>query len=143
MSETQKKTSFRKLSPQKVDEIISDFYEVELKQSFSILRETLSRIGKIKNDELWQFCHILHKKEKYYIVHFKQLFALDGKPFNYRDIDKETLKKTLILLKKWDLVELVDPDKNKELDETNETIFVDVVSSTDAGSYKKKKYYSI
>ena len=63
---------------------LNDFVEVELKEKddFLKVRETLTRVGiaSRKDKTLFQSCHILHKKGKYYIVHFKELFALDGKP---------------------------------------------------------------
>ena len=84
--------------------------EVTLKEpdDFLKIRETLSRIGVASRKErkLYQSCHILHKQGKYYIVHFKELFALDGKETNLSENDiarRNTISK---LLKDWGLVEL-------------------------------------
>ena len=84
--------------------------EVTLKEpdDFLKIRETLSRIGVAsrKEKKLYQSCHILHKQGKYYIVHFKELFALDGKQTNLSENDiarRNTISK---LLKDWGLVEL-------------------------------------
>ena len=84
--------------------------EVELKEpdDFLKIRETLSRIGVAsrKEKKLYQSCHILHKQGKYYIVHFKELFALDGKNTNLSENDiarRNTISK---LLKDWGLVEI-------------------------------------
>lgn len=138
-----KEKSFRKLSPEKVQEIVSTFYEVKFNQHFSIVRETLSRMGKIKDDTVWQLCHVLHKKGKYYIVHFKQLFELDGKYSSLNDKDILTLKKTLSLLIKWNILELVNISKNADLENLDESIFVDVVSAKDVDNFKKDKYYNL
>ena len=71
---------------------IDDLVEVRLKEAddFLKVKETLTRMGVAsrKDKILFQSCHILHKQGKYYIVHFKELFALDGKPTNFSDEDK-------------------------------------------------------
>ena len=89
---------------------LSNMVEVELKQQddFLKVKETLTRIGVAskKNNTLFQSCHILHKQGKYYIVHFKELFALDGKQTNLSENDiarRNTISK---LLKDWGLVEI-------------------------------------
>lgn len=138
-----KEKSFRKLSPEKVQEIVSTFYEVKFHQHFSIVRETLTRMGKLKEDTIWQLCHVLHKKGKYYIVHFKQLFALDGKYSNLTEKDIFTLRKTISLLEKWGILELIDEDRKSELEEASESIFVDVISATDIEKFKKERYYNL
>ena len=72
---------------------IDDMVEVKLKEDddFLKVKETLTRIGiaSRKEKKLFQSCHILHKQGKYYIVHFKELFALDGKPTNISENDLE------------------------------------------------------
>ena len=89
--------------------------EVTLKQpdDFLKIRETLSRIGVAsrKDKTLFQSCHILHKQGKYYIVHFKELFALDGKPTNISENDIERRNTIANLLHEWELVKLVTPEK--------------------------------
>ena len=64
--------------------------KIEKEQDFLKIRETLTRIGVAsrKENKLYQSCHILHKQGKYYIVHFKELFALDGKQTNFSEEDK-------------------------------------------------------
>ena len=76
---------------------------------FLKVRETLSRIGVAsrKEKKLYQSCHILHKQGKYYIVHFKELFALDGKQTNLSENDIARRNTISNLLKDWGLVELV------------------------------------
>ena len=85
--------------------------EVGLKEpdDFLKIRETLSRIGVAsrKEKKLYQSCHILHKQGRYYIVHFKELFALDGKETNLSDNDIARRNTITKLLKDWELVEVV------------------------------------
>ena len=84
--------------------------EVNLKEpdDFLKIRETLSRIGVASRKErkLYQSCHILHKQGRYYIVHFKELFALDGKQTNLSENDIARRNTIAKLLKDWGLVEL-------------------------------------
>ena len=97
---------------------ISQMVEVSLKEKddFLKVKETLTRIGVASRKEktLYQSCHILHKQQKYYIVHFKELFALDGKPFNFSDTDIARRNTIANLLAEWDLVGLVNPTKTEE-----------------------------
>ena len=85
--------------------------EVKLNESddFLKVRETLSRIGVAsrKEKKLYQSCHILHKQGRYFIVHFKELFALDGKPANISINDIERRNTIAKLLSDWELVELI------------------------------------
>mgnify|MGYP000241488428 CR=1 FL=1 len=89
--------------------------EVGLKEpdDFLKVRETLSRIGVAsrKEKKLYQSCHILHKQGRYFIVHFKELFALDGQPTNISENDLERRNTVVNLLNEWDLVEIVSPEK--------------------------------
>ena len=88
-----------------------DMVEVNLKEpdDFLKVRETLTRIGVAsrKEKKLYQSCHILHKKGQYYIVHFKELFALDGKRVNLSDNDIQRRNRIIKLLSDWGLVEIV------------------------------------
>lgn len=92
--------------------------EVKLKtdEDFLKVRETLTRIGVASKKEkvLYQSCHILHKQGLYYIVHFKELFALDGKPTNFSDEDIGRRNTIANLIAEWGLVTLVDPEKTKD-----------------------------
>ena len=85
-------------------------FEVFLKEAddFLKIRETLSRIGVAsrKEKKLYQSCHILHKQGKYYIVHFKELFALDGKDTNLSENDIARRNTIVKLLSDWGLVEI-------------------------------------
>ena len=92
--------------------------EVTLKQpdDFLKVRETLTRIGVASRSEnkLYQSCHILHKQGKYYIVHFKELFLLDGKESNFSDNDMQRRNKITRLLSEWGLLTVVDEGKVEE-----------------------------
>jgi hypothetical protein len=81
------------------------------------IRETLTRIGVAsrKDKTLYQSCHILHKQGQYYIVHFKELFALDGKPTNFSENDQARRNTIANLLTEWGLIKLVSPEKSSEL----------------------------
>ena len=87
---------------------------VEIKLSkpddFLKIKETLTRIGiaSIKTNTLYQSCHILHKRGKYYIIHFKELFALDGKPHNISEEDLQRRDAIANLLSRWKLCEIID-----------------------------------
>jgi len=89
--------------------------EVLLKQpdDFLKVRETLTRIGVASRTEnkLFQSCHILHKQGRYYIVHFKELFLLDGKESNFSENDMQRRNKITSLLSDWGLIEVVDTSK--------------------------------
>jgi len=91
------------------DEVIKTFCEVNLTSpdDFLKVKETLTRIGISKKDEntLFQSCHILHKRGKYYIVHFKEMFALDGRETDFDDKDRARRNTIVTLLEDWGLVE--------------------------------------
>ena len=93
---------------------IDELVEVQLKESddFLKVKETLTRIGIAakKDNVLFQSWHILHKQGRYYIVHFKELFALDGKPTNFSDEDKARRNTIVKLLAEWGLVDVMIKD---------------------------------
>ena len=97
---------------------VENLIEVTLaeKDDFLKVRETLTRIGVAakKENVLYQSCHILHKQGKYYIVHFKELFELDGKPSNMSENDVARRNTIANLMAEWGLVKLVLEDKSKE-----------------------------
>ena len=97
---------------------LSELIEVTLPEpdDFLKIRETLSRIGVAskKDRTLYQSCHILHKQGKYYILHFKQLFLLDGKKSDFSDDDKGRLNTIANLLAEWNLLALVNPAKSED-----------------------------
>jgi Bacteriophage translational regulator len=95
---------------------LNELIEVTLKSpdDFLKVKETLSRIGVAsrKDKTLYQSCHILHKQGKYYILHFKELFLLDGKQSDFSEDDRARLNTIANLLAEWDLVDLVYPEKS-------------------------------
>jgi hypothetical protein len=99
--------------------ILETLVEVRLgeEDDFLKVRETLTRIGVAsrKDKTLYQSCHILHKQGKYYIVHFKELFALDGKPSDFSEEDKGRRNTITKLLSDWGLIAVVDVDKITDL----------------------------
>ena len=93
---------------------LSKFVEVSLNEQddFLKVRETLTRIGVSSRKEkvIYQSCHILHKKGKYYFVHFKELFALDGKPSNISENDIQRRNAIANLLEEWGLIKVLNKD---------------------------------
>jgi hypothetical protein len=98
--------------------MLDTMVEITLKEEddFLKIRETLTRIGVAskKNKVIYQSCHILHKQGRYFIVHFKELFALDGKPSNFGEEDIGRRNTIANLLAEWGLITLVDPAKSSE-----------------------------
>ena len=97
----------------------SSMLEVSLNEpdDFLKIRETLTRIGVAsrKDQKLFQSCHILHKQGRYFIVHFKELFLLDGKPSSLLENDVQRRNTIATLLADWGLVSLVNPESAKDL----------------------------
>lgn len=92
-------------------ELLKELVEVRLEkpEDFLKIKETLTRIGiSSKDKKLFQSCHILHKKSKYYIVHFKELFKIDGKPCDISIEDIQRRNAISCLLEEWGLLEIVD-----------------------------------
>jgi hypothetical protein len=101
-----------------IDLETGDLLEVSLQKpdDFLKVRETLTRIGVSSRTEkkLWQSCHILHKKGKYYIVHFKEMFALDDLPTSINSEDIGRRNTIACLLEEWGLIKIVDKTKITE-----------------------------
>ena len=101
-----------------MNDLIDSLVEVKIaeEEDFLKIKETLTRIGVAsrKDNKLYQSCHILHKQGKYYIVHFKELFALDGKPSDFTDEDKGRRNTIIQLLQEWGLVKVVEAESIKE-----------------------------
>lgn len=94
------------------ENLVKDLVEITFpeKDDFLKIRETLTRIGVAsrREQELFQSCHILHKRGKYYITHFKELFKLDGKPTNIDESDIGRRNTIVKLLEQWKLISIVD-----------------------------------
>ena len=116
--------------------------EVSLKEpdDFLKIRETLTRIGVAsrKEKKLYQSCHILHKKDKYYIVHFKELFALDGKQANITKNDIERRNRITKLLFDWGLINL-----GVEITDIAPLNQIKVLSYKDKGDWTLESKYNI
>ena len=112
----------------------SQMVEVVLSEpdDFLKVRETLTRIGVAsrKEKKLYQSCHILHKQGKYYIVHFKELFALDGKRANLTVNDVQRRNRIVQLLADWGLIEIVDSSTISDIAPLNQ---IKVLSFKDKG----------
>ena len=109
---------------------------------FLKVRETLTRIGVAsrKEKKLYQSCHILHKQGRYYIVHFKELFALDGKHANLTVNDVQRRNRIIRLLVDWGLVTLVNSDDATDIAPLNQ---IKVIAYKDKGDWVLEQKYNI
>ena len=121
-----------------------DMVEVNLKEpdDFLKVRETFTRIGVAsrKEKKLYQSCHILHKKGQYYIVHFKELFALDGKKVNLSENDIQRRNRIVKLLSDWGLVEIV---KETVVSDAAPLSQIKVIAYKDKGEWILESKYNI
>ena len=126
----------------KVSEWYENFaLEVELEEgNFLKIKETLTRIGitSKKDKSIFQSCHILQKKGKFYIVHFLELFALDGKETSISKDDIIRRDSIIILLQKWGLLKVIDEPKLSE-----KSVFVRVIHFNDKENWNLVPKYSI
>ena len=124
---------------------LNTLVEVELSddEDFLKVRETLTRIGIASRKEkaLYQSCHILHKRGKYYIVHFKELFALDGKASNFDENDLGRRNSIVNLLAEWGLLSLVDV--NKSADPVVPLGQIKIITYKDKGDWELVAKYNI
>ena len=122
----------------------TDMVEVVQKEpdDFLKVRETLTRIGVASRKErkISQSCHILHKQGKYYIVHFKELFALDGKNTNFSVNDLQRRNRIAQLLSDWGLISIVSPEKVENLAPLNQ---IKVLSFKDKEEWTLESKYNI
>jgi|TARA_A100001391_G_C4813120_1_gene209137 hypothetical protein len=109
---------------------------------FLKVRETLTRIGVAsrKEKKIYQSCHILHKQGRYYIVHFKELFALDGKRANLTVNDVQRRNRIVQLLVDWGLVEIINADRIQDIAPLNQ---IKVLSYKDKGDWILETKYNI
>jgi hypothetical protein len=122
----------------------SDMVEVVLNEpdDFLKVRETLTRIGVAsrKEKKIYQSCHILHKQGKYYIVHFKELFALDGKRTNLTLNDVQRRNRIIQLLCDWGLIEIINKEKIEDLAPLNQ---IKVLSFKEKQEWTLESKYNI
>ena len=109
---------------------------------FLKVRETLTRIGVAsrKEKKIYQSCHILHKQGRYFLVHFKELFALDGKHANLTANDVQRRNRIAQLLCDWGLVTVVDGDKIRDIGPLNQ---IKVLAYKDKGDWILETKYNI
>ena len=109
---------------------------------FLKVRETLTRIGVAsrKEKKLYQSCHILHKQGRYFIVHFKELFALDGKQANLTVNDVQRRNRIAKLLADWGLIAIVSPDAVADIAPRNQ---IKVLAYKDKGDWVLETKYNI
>ena len=109
---------------------------------FLKVRETLTRIGVAsrKEKKIYQSCHILHKQGRYYIVHFKELFALDGKHANLTVNDVQRRNRIINLISDWRLITIVKPDSVTDVAPLNQ---IKVLSYKDKGDWILESKYNI
>jgi len=124
-------------SPEKMVEVL-----LSEPDDFLKVRETLTRIGVAsrKEKKLYQSCHILHKQGKYYIVHFKELFALDGKKANLSINDVQRRNRIIQLLSDWGLVTLKDAELVIDIAPLNQ---IKVISYKDKSNWILETKYNI
>ena len=122
----------------------TDMVEVVLGEpdDFLKVRETLTRIGVAsrKEKKIYQSCHILHKQGKYYIVHFKERFALDGKNTNLSLNDVQRRNRIIQLLSDWGLITVVSADKIADLAPLNQ---IKVLSFKEKNDWTLESKYNI
>jgi hypothetical protein len=118
--------------------------EVSLNEpdDFLKVRETLTRIGVAsrKEKKIYQSCHILHKQGRYYIVHFKELFALDGKHANLTVNDVQRRNRIVQLLSDWGLITVISPEKVTDIAPLNQ---IKVLSYKDKDEWELETKYNI
>ena len=128
-----------------IDWTPSDMLEVVLNEpdDFLKIKETLTRIGvssKREVNTLFQSCHILHKQGRYFIVHFKELFMLDGKPSNYTSDDLSRRNTITTLLSDWGLLTIVDTLKCELQTSLRQ---IKIISHRDKNEWNLESKYSI
>lgn len=124
--------------------IVDEFIEVKFENpdNFLKIKETLSRIGiaSRKDKILYQSCHILHKAGKYYIVHFKELFMLDGKETTLVKDDLDRRDTIIKLLAEWNLLTVVEPTR---LSEKNSMSTIKIISHSEKPEWSIVQKYDI
>lgn len=125
--------------------LVDEMLEVRLRtrEDFLKIKETLTRIGVAskKDKVLYQSCHILHKQGRYFIVHFKELFALDGKETNFSDEDRARRNTIANLLAEWELLDLNDPERSAA--EVAPVSQIKIISHRDKDDWNLVPKYSI
>lgn len=123
------------------DQVLACEISLNTEDDFLKIKETLTRIGvsSVKEKILYQSCHILHKRGKYYIVHFKELFALDNKPFELNEEDIQRRDNIAVLLEEWNLCKILSPGTK----ETHRSNMFKVISFKEKGDWNLKPKYNM
>ena len=125
-------------------DIVNDLVEVTLptEEDFLKVKETLTRIGiaSRKENKLYQSCHILHKQGKYYIVHFKEMFLLDGRQSDFSEEDRVRRNIIVKRLEEWGLVGVVNPSK---IENGDKTAYVKVIPYKDKDNWELVVKYNV
>ena len=131
-------------SDEKVEWTPALMAEVTLKEpdDFLKVRETLTRIGVAsrKENTLYQSCHILHKQGRYFIVHFKELFLLDGKPSNLMENDLQRRNTIITLLSDWGLIDVVNKEQAQDIAPLRQ---IKIISHRDKDQWNLMPKYNI
>lgn len=126
------------------EQLIEDLVEIKFKkpEDFLIIRETLTRIGVAPKGEkrLYQSCHILHKQKRYFVVHFKELLALDGKPTNFSEEDRQRRNTIASLLSEWGLLEILKP---KQVEDRVSISLIKIIPSKEKSEWQLNTKYNI
>lgn len=134
------------------DSVVQTFLEIELPDddAFLKVKETLTRIGlrsrAKEKPTLYQSCHILHKRGKFYITHFKELFKLDGKTTNFEDEDLMRRNTIAQLLEKWGLIRIKDKEQaepSMAVDKSIETGKIVLLPYREKKNWNLESKYSI
>jgi len=131
-----------------VDNTMNELFEINLVSDFSLIKETLTRIGipSVKDNTLYQSVHILKKHDKvnsvdrYYLVHFKQMFGLDGREYEMSEDDTKRLNRVADVLRNWGMVEF---DKDFAEDDLIETYKVKILKYGESKDWTLKEKYPI
>ncbi len=125
--------------------IVDTLLEVRLAEDddFLKVKETLTRIGvsSRKENKLFQSCHILHKQQRYFLVHFKELFMLDGKTADFSDEDKGRRNTIATLLQDWKLLKIIDEDMAS--DPVVPIRMIKIITHKDKGNWELIPKYQI
>lgn len=129
-----------------IDDFLDTLVEVKIfhEEDFLKIRETLSRIGVAskKDNTLYQSCHILHKQGRYYIVHFKEMFMLDGKEADFTDEDLSRRNRIAYLLDEWGLVEVLEKE-TVDLEPIAAMNQIKVINYKEKNNWKLETKYNI
>ena len=139
------KNKFLKIPMEEVEKIVNAMVEIELPESitsenfngdenkmsssFMLVKEVLTRIGYLRNNKIYQTAHILKKRGKYYICHFKQLFQLDGLNSTIDENDMKRLHKIAFLLNKWGMIKIIDSKIIDEAQKEENNVYINIVPS--------------